>query len=257
MSESHRDVILERALQAALDRGDSVWAVGDIHGYRAEFEALIDRMQLGDGDMVLCLGDLVDRGPDSHGVITIVHESDQIFSLKGNHEMIMSQALTTDSVRATWFWEEIIGGRETLDSMPGGEEAKRNKPKEWLEFTDSLPTEVILERFRMAHSGYRIDIPLDEQSDEDRLKSREVFLAEEPLDPLRQIVAGHTPVQKLGNFGVEPPEEGIWISSARTADERPAAVLIDTGIALEEPGLRPRLSAYDLQTSRTEEVERL
>ena len=257
MSSRHRDKTLESALQAALDRGDSGWVVGDIHGYRAEFEALIDRMQLREGDMVLCLGDLVDRGPDSHGVITIVHESEQIFSLKGNHELIMSQALTTDSGRATGFWEERIGGRETLDSMPGDEEAKRKRAKEWLEFTDSLPTEVVLERFRMAHSGYRIDIPLDAQSDEDRLKSREVFLAEEPLDPLRQIIAGHTPVQKLGNFGVEPPEQGIWISSARTTDERPAAVLIDTGIALEEPELRPRLSAYDLQTFRTEEIERL
>ena len=141
--------------------------------------------------------------------------------------------------------------------MPGDEEAKRKRAKEWLEFTDSLPTEVVLERFRMAHSGYRIDIPLDEQSDVDRLKSREVFLAEEPLDPLRQIIAGHTPVQKLCNFGVEPPEQGIWISSARTTAELPAAVLIDTGIALEEPELRARLSAYDLQTFRTEEIERL
>ena len=80
----HRDPALEKALQEALDVGASVWAVGDVHGYREEFEILLNKLDLTGRDMVICVGDLIDRGPDSHGVLSIVSESDRIFSIKGS-----------------------------------------------------------------------------------------------------------------------------------------------------------------------------
>jgi hypothetical protein len=141
--------------------------------------------------------------------------------------------------------------------MGTSESEKREKAKSWLSFTDILPTEVILNRFRLSHSGYRADTPLEEQSDEDRLKSREVFRATFPLDPKRQIIAGHTPVQMLSNFNVEPPEEGVWRSPVLMDDNRPSAVLIDTGIVLKNPNHRPRISAYDLQTGKIKDVQRI
>ena len=256
MTSIHRDLALEQDLQAALDRGNSVWTVGDIHGHRGEFEELLTRLQLGEGDRVLCVGDLVDRGPDSHGVLSIVCESERIFSLKGNHELIMSEALRGDQQREA-FWINRIGGKATLDSMPGDSDEQWSRAVQWLELTDSLPTEVVLDSFRISHSGSRIDVPFEKQTDEDRLKSREVFLAESPPDPIRQIIAGHTPVQMLHRFGGEPPLEGIWRSKVETDDGRPAAVLIDTGIVLNEPSHRPRISSYDLQTGRVLEVKRI
>ena len=51
-----RDHALERRVQGALDDGSSVWVVGDIHGYCETFEALLGRLNLSDGDMVVCLG---------------------------------------------------------------------------------------------------------------------------------------------------------------------------------------------------------
>ena len=256
MGSTHRDAELEAALQAALDAGNSVWVVGDVHGCRQTFEALLDKLELGEGDMVLCVGDLVDRGPDSHGVLTIVHESDEINSLMGNHEKIMADALRGPSTRLAFFWQNRIGGGQTLNSFPGNAEQQRQRAIEWLEFTDALPIEVILDRFRIVHAGYQTHLPLEDQTDEDRLKSRTVFLAERPLDDQRQIIAGHTPVQKLGTFGVEPPADGIWASEVTTADGRPAVLIIDTGVVLER-SLRPRLSTIDLQTGRVEEVERI
>ena len=256
MESPHRNQGLEKALQDALDKGFSVWAVGDIHGYREEFEILLGKLELTQGDMVICVGDLIDRGPDSHGVLSIVSESEQIFSIKGNHELLMSIALG-EGARRQDFWIDKVGGRATLDSMGRSEQEKREKARLWLNYTDSLPTEVILDRFRLSHSGYRADTPIDDQSDEDRLKSREVFLATSPLDPRRQIIAGHTPVQMLSNFDVDPPEGGIWRSPVLLEDDRPSAVLLDTGIVLRDPEHRPRISAYDLQTGHVEEVHRI
>jgi len=256
MASTHRDLVLEQDLQAALDRGNSVWAVGDIHGHRQEFEALLAKLRLGEGDLVICVGDLVDRGPDSHGVLSIVFESDRIFSLKGNHELIMSEALRGNKQREA-FWINKVGGKATLDSMPGDPDEQWSRAEQWLEFTDSLPTEAVLDRFRLSHSGSRIDVPFDEQTNEDRLKSREVFLAKAPPDPNRQIIAGHTPVQMLDRFGGEPPLEGIWRSEVETDDGRPASVLIDTGIVLSKLSQSPRISAYDLQSGRVEELHRI
>ena len=257
MHPPHRDTDLEGTLQEALDDGSSVWAVGDIHGYREEFEDLLGRLRLVEGDLVICVGDLIDRGPDSHGVLSIVSESKRIFSIKGNHELLMSEALSGADHSREVFWIGKVGGRATLDSMGTSESEKREQAKRWLDFTDNLPTEIILDRFRLAHSGYRADMPLKEQSDEDRLKSREVFRATLPLDPKRQIIAGHTPVQMLSNFDVEPPEEGVWMSRVLMDDGRPSSVLIDTGIVLRDPTHRPRISAYDLQTGKVEEVHRI
>ncbi len=193
---------------------------------------------------------------NSSNGLSIVSESDRIFSIKGNHELLMSIALG-ENPRREDFWIDRVGGRETLDSMGSSEQEKRENARLWLNYTDSLPTEVILNRFRLAHSGYRADIPLDEQTDEDRLKSREVFRATAPLDPHRQIIAGHTPVQMLSNFEVEPPEGGIWRSPVPLEDGRPSAVLLDTGIVLRDPNHRPRISAYELQTGQVEEVHRI
>ncbi|MBI87553.1 MAG: hypothetical protein CMB67_00780 [Euryarchaeota archaeon] len=257
MVAEHRDPELELALQASLDNGNSVWIVGDIHGYRAEFELLLDKLDLSAGDMVLCVGDLVDRGPDSHGVISIVRESDQISSIKGNHELIMSQALLGDRNREA-FWINKVGGMATLQSMPGGDnQEKWERAVEWLDFTDALPSEVVIDRFRICHSGYRIDIPFEDQTEEDRLKSREAFLATQPLDEKRQIIAGHTPIQMLYRFGLEPPKEGVWMSDVVLKDGRPSVALIDTGIVLKDPAHRPRISAYDLQTGSIAEIERI
>ena len=253
----HRDRDLEEALQSTLDRGSSLWVIGDVHGYRQEFEMLLEALNLSKGDMVLCVGDLVDRGADSHGTLAIVSESEQIFSLKGNHELIMSEALGGDPNREA-FWLNKIGGRATLESMPGeSNKEKWDNAVQWLDFTDSLPTEVVIDRFRICHSGYRVNIPLEEHSDEDRLKSREAFLATRPLDELRQVIAGHTPVQMLSRFGIEPPKGGIWMSEVALNDGRPSVILIDTGIALEDPVHRPRITAYDLQTGLISEIEKI
>jgi hypothetical protein len=61
-------------------------AIGDIHGCRAEFAKLLRRLALTPDDRVILLGDLVNRGPDSTGVIDLAR-SIKALSLLGNHEL--------------------------------------------------------------------------------------------------------------------------------------------------------------------------
>ena len=80
-----RDFKLEDFLQSTIDAGNSCWIIGDIHGYSETFNQLIVKLNLTEKDVVVCLGDLIDKGPDSFQVLKTVEQSKQIFSIRGNH----------------------------------------------------------------------------------------------------------------------------------------------------------------------------
>jgi serine/threonine protein phosphatase 1 len=61
-------------------------AVGDIHGCHTEFEEMLGQLDLKDGDRLVLLGDLVNRGPDSRRVIELARAAKAI-ALLGNHEL--------------------------------------------------------------------------------------------------------------------------------------------------------------------------
>ena len=60
-----RDYGLEEELQNALERGANVWVIGDVHGYYNTLESLLKSLELKRDDVVVLLGDLIDRGPRS------------------------------------------------------------------------------------------------------------------------------------------------------------------------------------------------
>ena len=60
-----RDFELETNLQSTIDSRHSIWVIGDIHGYNETFDALIKKLNTSDQDIILCLGDLIDKGPGS------------------------------------------------------------------------------------------------------------------------------------------------------------------------------------------------
>jgi len=119
--------------------------IGDVHGKLALLNRLIQEAgyQAGE-DRLVFIGDLVDRGEDSRGVVERVvklqHESpDQVVIIKGNHEAMMQAALSQppDAQQAElWFYN---GGVETLQSY-ADEQGGINLPTEHYEFLSSLPT---------------------------------------------------------------------------------------------------------------------
>ena len=88
LGPSMRDGGLEADLQARIEDGHKVWAVGDIHGHLATFRALVHRLNLSSEDRIICLGDMIDRGPDSAGLIEFIRSDERIICLKGNHEQM-------------------------------------------------------------------------------------------------------------------------------------------------------------------------
>ena len=91
-------------------------AIGDIHGCRQAFEAILDLTPQPD-DCLILLGDLVDRGPDSWGVLQLalrLENECSLITLKGNHEeMLLGSIRDPDSLRL-WLG---FGGDATLESF--------------------------------------------------------------------------------------------------------------------------------------------
>jgi serine/threonine protein phosphatase 1 len=65
---------------------DDVYVIGDVHGCRRELDALLDRLSPAADDLVVFVGDLVRKGPDSAGVIERVRAMDNAVTVRGNNE---------------------------------------------------------------------------------------------------------------------------------------------------------------------------
>lgn len=64
-----------------------VYAIGDVHGCREELELLLAQIDPGEEDLLVFVGDLINRGPDSHGVLEVVRKLSGAYCLLGNHEL--------------------------------------------------------------------------------------------------------------------------------------------------------------------------
>ena len=166
-------------------------AIGDIHGCSAALRALLDIIDPGQDDVIVTLGDYVDRGDDSRGVIDqLIRLGDkcQHVPLIGNHEVMMVAAIESDDLEQRDFWLHC-GGQETLASYGG---AIEGIPSEHIDFIKRCRRYYEISTHAFVHANYAADLPLRDQSDHDLLWRH---LAELPPPHVSQkrFVVGHTP----------------------------------------------------------------
>lgn len=132
-------------------------AISDIHGCLKTFRALVEeKVQLTQDDTLYLLGDYIDRGPDSKGVIDYILELQKtghnVISLTGNHEQMLLDALKGYSKRIL-FWQN--GGKETLESYGLNFAEFQFHPH--LEFFENLKWFIELDDYILVHAGFRFD----------------------------------------------------------------------------------------------------
>ena len=176
----------------------AVYAIGDVHGCREQLEALEariveDGLEIEGEKWIVTLGDHVDRGPDSAGVIEHVRGAAPAgfrrFSLLGNHEAMMLDFLRDPVANAYWLEE---GGAETLESYGASDETGRWLPSAHRDFIETLPAYLSLPGWLFVHAGIRPGVPLADQSERDLLWIRAPFLTSQ-LSGGQRVVHGHTP----------------------------------------------------------------
>ena len=192
--------------------GIRVYAVGDVHGRRDLIEAMHDRIgeeiaRDGVADWrIVHLGDYVDRGPDTAGVLDFLTSriagEPRIVALAGNHDVALVDFLAHGD-RTQMF--RRFGGNDTARSYgthvdfataataeAGRQALARAMPQAHLDFLSGLPRAVAFGDFFFCHAGIRPSVPLERQDLEHLIGIREPFLSHPGLHP-KVIVHGHTP----------------------------------------------------------------
>jgi serine/threonine protein phosphatase 1 len=202
-----------------------LYAIGDIHGHlgllRAAHDLIADDVARHGPGQVVHLGDLVDRGPDSRGVIDhlmqgIAAGRDWVV-LKGNHDRMFWRFLRNPSdpepgLRADLGWlHPRLGGTDTLRSYgvanPGDRpvpkvhaDARQCVPQAHLDFLAARPGLHLAGDCAFVHAGIRPGIALEAQTETDLVWIREPFLSEASSHgPL--IVHGHTAIAEATHYG--------------------------------------------------------
>ncbi len=168
-------------------------AIGDIHGCNKTFLKLLDHIGLNKTDELTLLGDYVDRGPDSKGVIdTILKLQDDGFNvrmLKGNHEELMLDALNPENdIEDFDRWINKAGGLTTLDSFGDSMAA-------YLPLFKALPSILHDEAYIFVHAGLNFKMTDPFKDEESFLWIRDFYndINKKWLNG-RIIVHGHTPI---------------------------------------------------------------
>ncbi|HUO13205.1 MAG TPA: metallophosphoesterase family protein [Caulobacteraceae bacterium] len=177
----------------------TTYAVGDVHGRLDLLELAFRSIATHAGarpHRVVMLGDYVDRGPDSAGVIEFLMRGEgrlDLVCLKGNHEDMMLGALTGDGgARRTWL---ANGGVETLRSYgasPDGD-LRRTVPEAHIRWFSYLPTSATDAHRIYVHAGLAPGVPLAEQDEESLMWIRGPFLRAPPGAFEAHVVHGHSP----------------------------------------------------------------
>lgn len=137
-------------------------AIGDIHGCRTALETLLEAINPTAGDTVVTLGDYIDRGPDSSGVIDTLIElggRTQLVGVMGNHEEMMLEVLLNGASHHAWL---RYGGVETLDSYRFDGDLDF-LPPEHQQFLASLGDFYCADEYFFTHAAYDPEVALEQQ----------------------------------------------------------------------------------------------
>jgi serine/threonine protein phosphatase 1 len=168
------------------------YAVGDIHGCSRTLRAMVEKvLRLQPGDTLFLLGDYIDRGPDSKGVLDylIALGADyDVRPLLGNHEDMALQAVADPAALDLWYgnW-----GEATVRQL--GAMTPAEIPRRYLEFMAKLPRLLILADYVLVHAGldFSKPAPLRETAPYYLIWQRDHRLEPEKLEG-RTLLCGHT-----------------------------------------------------------------
>jgi serine/threonine protein phosphatase 1 len=192
------------------------FVIGDIHGCSKALRTLIETLAPQSDDQLIFLGDLIDRGPDSRGVIDqmlAIGKSARMVVLRGNHEMMLMGILFGGCDPSIWLKG---GGAATVASYGGSLE---KIPVSHKDFFRSTQAHFETERELFIHAGYHPELPLDMIEDEDRYwkhltevpaphcSGKRVFVGHTPQPGGRVLDYGHVVLMDTYCFG------GGWLSA--------------------------------------------
>jgi serine/threonine protein phosphatase 1 len=170
------DSIEDMHHRVAVDEWNRIFIVGDPHGCLAELDELCAALELSDEDLLVFVGDLVRKGPDSKGVVDRVRNAPNMITVRGNNE------------------EKLLRGEKTLDELTDDD----------LDWIASLPVVISLPETLVVHGGINPQKPRVDHDVDDLQNTRSLvpggsydppYWFEEYAGPER-VFFGHTVLDK-------------------------------------------------------------
>jgi serine/threonine protein phosphatase 1 len=176
-------------------------AIGDIHGCLRAFDLLLEQVEPQPGDLVVTLGDYIDRGPDSKGVLDrliALCERTRLVPLKGNHDVMMLAAREDQEHFDEWL---SCGGKQALESYRAGNDwrtfARDISARHWRFLEDDCVAYHESNTHFFVHANVHPHLPIAEQPEYmlywERLEESEW----ESHESGKTMICGHS-VQRSG-----------------------------------------------------------
>lgn len=241
-----KKTVPQRPLDTArVPDGMRVYAIGDIHGRNDLLQTLLKQVEADDAARgaadthIIFLGDLMDRGSDSAGVIetamALRDAGRKVRFLMGNHEEVFVRACRKNDTKVTRFFLRI-GGEETVLSYPItraeyitldmeqlSERLATLVPEAHLEFVESFEDQIVIGDYAFVHAGIRPGVPMAEQKPSDLRWIREDFV-DQRGDLEKVIVYGHTIYDEVEERGSR-----IGIDTGAYASDKLTALALEGG----------------------------
>lgn len=155
---------------------EDIYVVGDVHGCRGTLERLLDSLELSPDDLVVFVGDLLRKGPDSSGVLELLRTRPNLRAVRGNNE------------------QKLVDGRSSLDSLTDDD----------LSYLESLPAVLSWDDVMVVHGGIDHRKPFADHSLTEVLNARSLAPEGgynrpywfETRDTLPRVFFGHTVLAK-------------------------------------------------------------
>lgn len=206
------------------------YVISDIHGCSKTLKALLDKIELSKKDELYILGDYIDRGPDSKGVIDLILDLKRlnynVICLMGNHEQMLIEEFKNN------VWPP--GVPETLRSF--GVNHNNKIPNQYINWMESLLYYYEIDNYILVHAGFSFESKNPFLDKYDMLWVRDWY---KKVDwnwlGDRTIIHGHTPISSDEIIGIRNQLNEIQILN------------IDNGCVFREDGLM-QLCCFNLDT---------
>lgn len=208
-----------------------IWVVSDIHGCLASLRSLIENLVVPSKDDTICfVGDYIDRGPDSKGVIDYVKSLEEqgfpIVALMGNHEEFLIHSFEEEQHRKGMLFFKSTNKSKEMWAKHGGLEclksfkvsAIKDIPLQYIDWVSQRPLTYEVDHFLIVHAG--LNFELDNPMEDERAM---LWIRDYKIDPAkinyRKLIHGHVPVSldfidltiNSGNFPFIDIDNGCYM----------------------------------------------
>ncbi len=249
--------------------GKSVWVFGDIHGEFDLFCALLDKIGFQkETHLIVSVGDLVDRGPNSPAVVDWFSKNG--YAVRGNHEEMwlettaVSLPYTNNELQEVWTrrhhgaWLVANGMTSTLAQFMD----QRVPAEQWLSYLATMPYTIVIGDWLIVHAGVHPARAFEEQSAQDLTWIK----YDGPIPPAarmgKRLVRGHIETFHLGALGeAVTRDHSVWIDIGTANQIALAAFCLNTEevVMVDHPNravAEPRIRNFLNHTERNGSPER-